>query len=339
MKGLNKLTTNIQISDIVKQFGLGEVTWTLGENGTIHIHAENESFILHQSNMDNARLKQWERVFRIAHEKQLRSVIPVYPTIEGNLFVQEQQNIFYLTPYIEEIQPCSPADVMSEIGVIHAQSHHTFLIDKNTVLNRYSTYKSKLQANQTNLRQLIDLFEQQRYMSPLGLQICSHFHIVDDAIKKGMEHVDAIIRICKEEEHEHIEWSSSICHNRLSMDNVIKNNHVFVDNWEGSTFENGTMDLTRFLNNEFLRNEFPLDNFVEGLRRYEKTKPMNSIEKHILNIHMLHPVHYLNMISSIHKTKQQNSHLQRVIAIERMFRVLSSGLYVMNTFEQPVISD
>ncbi|HLR14594.1 MAG TPA: hypothetical protein VK144_02130 [Bacillota bacterium] len=333
------MSKNTHITDIVKQFGFDEMAWYSSNDGTLRIHDGKKSFVLCQARMDEEHLKRWETVFRVANEKKIRSIVPIYPTLKGDLYVKDNQRMYYLTPYIEETHSCSPTDVMSEIGVIHAQSNHTFLIEKKTLRKKYSTYKNKLQAKQIELRQLIDLFEQQRYMSPLGLQVCTHFHIVDDAITIGMEHVDAIIRICTEDEHEHVEWSSSICHNRLSMDNVIKNHQIYVKNWEGVTFDNGTTDLVRFLKNEFLRNEFPIDVFVEGLHAYEKNKPFSLIEKHMLHVHLLHPIHYMNMAASIRIPNQKTSHLQSVIALERAFRVISSSLHVLSTYEQPVNSD
>lgn len=82
---------NTHITNIMKQFGFGDITWSRRKDGTIQIQAENKSFVLHQSSMNNERLKNWKAVFPIANKKQIRSVIPIYPTCEGNLYVEDNQ--------------------------------------------------------------------------------------------------------------------------------------------------------------------------------------------------------------------------------------------------------
>src|SRR5699024_1471746 len=146
------------------------------------------------------------------------SVLPVYPTAQGDLYVERSGFVYYLTPYIRAEDSVNIVDFFQTVADIHLKTKRIFLIAKSGLITSFRRYKEELKANHVYVMQTIDLFEQQRYMSPFELQVCSHFHVLDDAFHKSAEHITSLLDLCADDEHKHVEWSSSLCHNRLSTE-------------------------------------------------------------------------------------------------------------------------
>lgn len=303
-------------------------------DGVFFVRDQEASFVLHRSTMDKKQTSQWASVFDEANKHSMASVLPVYPTAQGELYVEENEFVYYLTPYIRAEGSVNIVDLFQAVADIHLKTKRTFLIDKSEIVTSFRLYEEELKAKHLHVRQTIDLFEQQRYMSPFELQVCSHFHVVDDAFHKSAEHITSLLDICADDEHKHVEWSSSLCHNRLSTEHVLKDQEQYITHWEAASMANSMTDIAHLCRNEFHRNEYPLPPFVEGLQAYDEIYELSDVEEHILAIHLLHPLPYVEMLRSYLSARDEKAVISFVMDIERTFRSIANSFFLLQAFEE-----
>lgn len=322
------------LKEIFQAYGIDSSAVLHKKDNIFYIRTETEQFIVHKVSMNEAQLTLWESVFHYANEYKIESILPVYPTVQGDLFVMRKNHVFYLTPHIETVKTKNIVTLFQVVANIHTKTKRTFIIHKRTLMDSFKRYNEEMKSNRLYLRQMIDLFEQQQYMSPMELQVCSHFHVVDDAFELSIHHITGLLELCEKDENKHMEWSSSLCHNRLSMNYVLEKHVQYITSWEAASLANATEDLSLFCRNEFLRNEYPLADFIEGLIKYDEVYALNDVEEHILAIHLLQPLTYVENIRKYVNTREEKSVISSVIEVERIFRGIANSYYLLHEFEQ-----
>src|SRR5699024_5467310 len=111
-----------------------------------------------------------------------------------------------------------------------------------------SEFKKYQYNNKNNLQFLfesVQKFEQNKYMSPFELLVCSQF----TRIEKISDILSSFIERFLDERKEQSSWKLSLCHGCLKKENIIQSNKLFIINWENTHYGNATNDLDIFFNN------------------------------------------------------------------------------------------
>ncbi|MGM8364722.1 hypothetical protein ACLIBG_04470 [Virgibacillus sp. W0181] len=298
------------------------------------INDGSSNFALKKSNLKKDSIKKWVDVLHDANFYNLTSILPVFVSKKGKLYVEIDQEIFYLTPWIEHSQQATIPQIYSVLGKIHHHTKKINKIDLNLVLQQFTTYKSNCDEMHNNLIQHIGNFEKSHYMSPVELQVCTHFHKIDLANSRLKQFIDKYIDEITESE----EWYISLCHGNVKRSHFITNDHTYLINWEETSNDTAIIDLIALFNNENYFHDAPVEQFKQAFTYYMEQNKLSMSELYLLTIHLLHPANYLLHIENYLNDKRKIPTVEQVEALEVAYRKLLYGLdwsyFVENEYEQ-----
>lgn len=322
------------LTKVLHTYAITPLELTRKGTRTFFVRDHSQSYMVRKVEMSIDQRPVWEAVFHDAYRHDLHEILPVYKTNSESLYVAHEHNIYYVTPYVEKDENSTVKEVFTTIGNIHAKTKRIFLIRKDTFISAFEAYEQEIKSMHVYLRQCIDLFEQQHYMSPIELQVCTHFHTVDYAIQQCMTHIASMLNICKRDEKEHIEWATSLCHQMLSSAQLLHGNAQYIKNWEHAAYANATTDIIQLCKKEFTNNTYPLEQYVDGLCAYDDIYNFSDLEFHLLSLHLLDPLPYIKAVQSYVQQPKEKPITSHVIGFERMLRLVSNSAFMLQGFQQ-----
>lgn len=330
---MNRLKNEQTLIDVLQNYHIRPVE--IVQKGRMFIvHTKSQSFTVQIMKENDAQLALWESVFHEANRHQIHTILPVYKTINDVLYVQKGNEYYYVTPYVEKEGTVMMEDLFQTIGDIHQSTKRTIVVPKEKVIEQFKAYLHIIEEKHLYLQQIIDLFEQQHYMSPFELQVCTHFHIVDQAFRQSATHISSLLTRFEEDAHDHIEWAYSLCHNALRIDHFTRSSDIYITNWEHATYANATTDIIQFCQREFRNNRYPIDAFIKGFITYEKAYKLDETEQHLLSMYLLHPIPYVEAVQSYVAQPRKDAVISHVIALERIFRSVSNGYFMLHEVDR-----
>ncbi|MBP1968808.1 spore coat protein YsxE [Virgibacillus natechei] len=280
-------------------------------------------YALKSSLLSKESVSNWENVYHLAFSKQVSTVLPVYLTKNGNLYVEMDQTIFYLTPWIETEQTKSSSQVIDyfykSIGTVHAKTKQSQSISTGNLTSDFNTYKRFCEITQRDLLKFVEQFEQNRYMSPFELLVCTHYRDIEFALKEINRRIDQFI----EEQEQEITWNYSLCHGNLNFSHT-RNTHLI--NWENSFFDNAVVDLALFFKQEVSFYDQPINLFMEQFSTYYNENKLSQNELYLLTIHLLNPSDYVKLIQQYVTNGSKDSMVNQVINLQHAYRQILFGL-------------
>lgn len=297
-------------------------------------------YALKSSLLSKESVSNWENVYHLAFSKQVSPVLPVYLTKNGNLYVEMDQTIFYLTPWIETEQTKSSSQVIDQfyksIGTVHAKTKQSQSISTENLTSDFNTYKRFCELTQRDLLKFVEQFEQNRYMSPFELLVCTHYRDMEFALKEINRRIDQF----SEEQEQEITWSYSLCHGNLNFSHT-RNSHLI--NWENSFFDNAVVDLALFFKQEVSFYDQPINLFMEQFSTYYNENKLSQNELYLLTIHLLNPSDYVKLIQQYVSNRSKDSMVNQVIKLQHGYRQVLFGLqwsqYVEKEYETYSMGD
>lgn len=297
-------------------------------------------YALKKSLLTKESLADWENVYHIAFSQNVAAILPVYLTKNGNLYMEMNQTIFYLTPWVEtpDTEQYSQliGNLYKNMGTVHAKTKQTQTISTERLIREFTTYKAFCEHTMNELFAFVEQFERNRFMSPFELLICTHYRDLEFALKEITKRIDQLI----DEQEEEITWNVSLCHGHLRFSHTL-GSHVI--NWENAYYENAVMDLAAFFKQEVSYYDRPVDALMEKFSTYNHENKLNQNELHLLIIHLLNPTNYLKIVQQYDGNPYTDTMVNRVRKLQHSHRQLLFGLqfsnYVETEYETSILDD
>lgn len=281
-----------------------------------------------KSSLTQKQLEKWRHVYHQAFENNIVEILPIYLTNDSDFCINFNQQMYYLSPWInsEEIHT---EHIYECIGRIHAKTKSIQTIQIEEFKQQsFINYKNVCLNRQKRLLSYVETFEQERYMSPFGLQVCTHFRDLEIVFKKVIASLDNII-----DKREPIEWSNSLCHGQFSCSHILKEKQTYIINWEKASYMNATTDLIHFFKEEIKFYDSPEEDFLNLFPKYLKQNKLNMDELMILSIYLLNPLNYINVIEQYMNQANSKSTIHMVQTLEHLYRQLLFGLKMTKLIE------
>lgn len=295
-------------------------------------------YALKKSMLTTKTIAEWEHVYSEAAHNEFKSIVPVYMTKHNQLFVQQHNQIYYLSPWIvtekEELEKLFEA-----IGNIHFKTKYEQKIDQKSLIKSFKEYQSICNQHHKTLLQYVEYFEAQHFMAPVELQVCTHFRDIELSIRHLLKRIEKFI----EAEKEHDGWSFSLCHGKLTRDHVLSTlNEQYIINWESSSYNYPIFDLVFFFQHEMKKYHMSSEEMFTGFSAYMKQNKLTGNELNLLLIYLLDCTTYLNQVEQYTQNKSDSMiHLTR--DLQQQYRVIRFGIglskYVEQQYEQLPLDD
>ncbi|GAB3050148.1 phosphotransferase [Virgibacillus ainsalahensis] len=303
----------------------------------------HREYALKQSLLSEGTVANWENVYHAAFSQNISSILPVYQTQKGNLYVEMDQSIFYLTPWIEASAAQNRKQIIENlyqsIGNVHAKTKKSVSVSTENLASEFNTFKAFCENTHRDIFSYVQQFEKNRYMSPFELLVCTHYRDLEYATKEIKKRIDQLTN----KKEEKTQWNYSLCHGNLKFSHLLHGNQSFLINWENAYYDNAVMDLASFLNNETLYYDQPGELLIEMFSTYYKENELTKDEFYLLIIYLLNPANYLKTVQQYVNNTTHDTMINRIIKLQHAYRRLLFGLhwsrYVEEEYESITLED
>ncbi|WP_077327244.1 phosphotransferase [Virgibacillus siamensis] len=277
-------------------------------------------------------LPVFEEVYRRAAKHTITSILPVYLTRHAGLYTEQNGQIYYVTPWISDDVNNNEQVIQSiykSIADTHAKTKKVSHMDTSPVIEKFANYQKRCAAKQNKLLESVELFEQRRYMSPLELQVCTHFHILNDAFAE----LDRKIGDFNFELGATNKWNVCLCHGNLKSSHILHGDEPYLINWEKASINNAITDLVVFFKHQLCHWYQTSDKLMEHFSVYASRNSLNQAEINLLSLQMLDPQRYITTLDA-YLRGSDDTMTSRTIQLESALRQIKFGLYCSKYLEE-----
>ncbi|WP_077621339.1 phosphotransferase [Sediminibacillus massiliensis] len=291
------------------------------------IHTPTDTFALKRSRLHPQSLSNWRSAYQNANKYRFDSIVPVYLTNDGEIYLEFQQDFYYLSPWIEQVASDEPKhDIEAfyhEISYIHQQTKQERKLPDNFLEQSVLKEKENVFSGQAQLLESVETFEQRRYMSPFELQVCTHYR----DLLRVYQSLDEWYELYLEDESKSDSANVCLCHGNLRSSHIInRNSKAYFVNWEHSFHGSPMHDLALFYYQDFQYHDSLVDELIQSFYVYEKRYPLLQSERSLLAIYLLNPQPYLNVVNDYQQRTTRKSQPFQLRSLEQSYRRLMNGL-------------
>ncbi|WP_217586861.1 phosphotransferase [Lentibacillus saliphilus] len=327
---------DLRIQSVLKSYHIQPSHITAITDRLFYVEDGRQQYAVKQSRMSPHTALMWRHVYDVAHTKGLKYVLPVFVTKEGMLFERRSNTIYYVTPWLEERSVHEQQRIRSiydAFGYLHETTRQTADVDHTETLEAFVQYEQLLIQKHNRLLQLVTTFEQQHYMSPFQLQVCTHFVHIDIIMNVVLERINTLAEALKTDPAQTV----CLCHGQFEPDHVIYRHQPYIINWEVAHYGHPMQDLADFLHRRGTMHRTDDHLWIEELEAYFKSYTSTHAERVLLSIYLLDPLPYITMVEDEVASPKHVSMLERVQQIEQIFRRLRFGMSLVEQMDQMTI--
>lgn len=322
-----------KIQEVLSSYGIYQATITKISNKVYKIDDGKQQFALKRSELSGEEVSQWEHVFHQADKRKLVSILPAFLTINSSLYQKFDQSIFYLTPWINR-KSSTIESLYRSIGSIHSQTKRSQAIDQENIIQQFNNYKKTCVHTREKLLSYVKKFESHRYMSPIELQVCTHYRDMQQSLKTCIEYVERLI----DEETTSIQWSNSLCHGNLRLSHLLEGEQPYLINWEQARYDYAITDLVRLFTNDIVHYDAPVQMYLDSFNIYMKENHLNHGELLLLIIHLLDVTRYMEIVQAYIENRSQLTMIQQIQKLQTTYRQQKFALKLSRYLEKEFIS-
>lgn len=298
----------------------------------------NRVYALKRSSLTSKSVSNWENVFHQVNAQHNMNILPVYLTKNRKLYEQNGDTIYYLTPWVEGKRQ-SIERLYHCIGNVHAKTKRSRPIDVQSVEHSFHTYKSQCIERHKQLLTYVEQFEENKYLSPFELLVCTHYRDLESVFRKTHKRVDQFIQ----ENHEETVWNYSLCHGDLRFTHFLNGDQTYLINWEKAKYENAIQDLVDFFKCETMVYDAPAESFIKSFTTYMDANELTKQELYLLTAYLLDTADYIKLIEDYVEHTSLNSMVYQIQSLQYSYRQLVFGLhwsdYVDSEYEPTPLDD
>lgn len=321
------------IKKVLFSYGIHPTTITKITGAVYQIDDGQQLYALKKSRLTGENLPTWESTLHQAYDQQLTFVLPVFLTRDSALYKEIDQQFFYLTPWIDG-KKSTIKHFYRSIGKIHAQTKQPQSVDQEQMINQFRDYKKFCSHMQQKVLTYVKQFENHQYMSPLELQVCTHYRDIELVLRKMSEHIDQFI----DEQTEPPQWNYSLCHGNLRLSHLLEADQMYMINWEKASQEFAVMDLVQFFKNEVTTYDTPVESMIDSFKVYMKENKLNHSELFLLIIHLLDPTNYIEIVEQYVRRTSKLTMINQTKKLQITYRQLLFALQLSRYIEKEFTS-
>jgi spore coat protein YsxE len=243
-------------------------------NKAIKIYTGNQYIVLKRSNKQPFAC--FPTVYKLAKEKQLDSIIPIYLTKYHSFGVQDGKTQYYIMPWIKEkmddINTPRFPQIFKEIGHIHQKTGLERKVNPEQFEPWIFEQKSRVKKFFHTYEKWISAYEVQEFISPAELLLLHLYPQVRELCQSLEYWYDQWLENLQEEKV--IRYS--LCHGAFFPEHVlIHEQGIFFLNWEKAYFSQPINDLVQYIGRVCPKSDVNMDLLWQGVQTYQTAYSMS----------------------------------------------------------------
>lgn len=308
------------------------VTPLLVENITdrvIRIDDGKQLYALKRSDMTEQNVQMLEYTYKQANDKKLQFILPLYLTDTNQILTRVNGNYYYLTPWVSPHEPVLK-HALHTIGTLHQKTSETYHLNSDSFKDSWKDYQVYCQTNAQRHLTYVEQFEKEHYMSPIGLQVCTHFRHLELTFKILEEQIGQLL----EEVNTQTESTYCLCHGQLKPSLMLGEKDIIMLNWEKAELGHAAIDIASYLKQHIIDEEEPFDRYINAFDYYMKENKLTKQELRLLIIHLLDPTRYMSIIDEATNNHKDQSMIRQVQQLQQIYRQLLFGIKFTKSIQE-----
>lgn len=276
---------------------------------------------------------------RFLSEKGFTNYAPVYHASDGEYFLSDGQNQYYLMPWLDSSEQKGEENdhyhqMFQTLALMHQKTVREENIAEDIIESHYNALSGRWEQERDMLDTFLTQSEAKWYMSPLELQYCTYYHHVLRAHEFAAKQLEEWQELMKEKETTRI----SLIHGNVSQSHFLfdhERNGYFIS-LENSQFSTPVQDLVQFYQRSF--NTYPIarNDRYEWYQMYQKHFPYTKEEKKLMLAYLAYPQNFIKQITRYVKSgerRDERNELQFVKNLQQTHWLVSNTEYFVSQLQ------
>ena len=160
-------------------------------------------------------------------------------------------------------------DLTDLLSLLHSKTTHYKIVTEDDYKKIYEDLSNNLEYLKEYYTDLISIIDSKVFMSPSEYLLARNISFIFSSIENDKEEVNIFLK----ETLDLNKMRISVVHNNINISHYIRDNKNYLISWDKSKIDIPIFDLYNLYNNHCL--DF---DFIEILKRYEKTYPLKKYE-------------------------------------------------------------
>ncbi|MCD5323747.1 MULTISPECIES: phosphotransferase [Pontibacillus] len=326
---------NQEVVDVLSFYGLTAYEMEQYSDKVTKAYTPVGPVAVKRSEMDERTLHHWLETYRQIENYQFQHVMPLYMAANKELYVSYGDHIYYVMPWMDtpnrDTPPYPFEQLYRTIGKMHKRTLHTEVVKREDYEERMNNRKTQLQQYRESLAKWVQTFEEHHYMSPVELQICTHYRDLDKVCEISMDWCDRFLDDLEEDK----QVRTALIHGNVKPSHFLyDDSKPYLLNWERSKTYYPAYDITTYFYHVLRYHDAPVDQLISTFSYYEEQLPLLNSERCLLALFLLNPESYIRQIESYVNDSQAIGQPFLVQKFERSYYVLRHALDVQEQIEQ-----
>lgn len=263
--------------------------------------------------------------------------VPVYHTNDGRYLVKEEEDYYYLTPWIGKKNRGNDQQeqyslLFKTLGQLHRATEDYKPQDKSIYEDHYEYLTATWQAEREYLESIIESYEKKWYMSPFELLFCSLYH----QALRAHEFATKIIEDWYKEVEDSNEVRVVMNHGKPSIHHFVCDEQSvgYLLSLEHSYYASPTRDLVDFFKTSM--NTYPLnvENRFQWWKSYQKEFPWNKDENLLFLAYLAYPKQVIDIVIQYESNESKVNQLTQVARLQKSFWLMNNIEYFITKVQE-----
>lgn len=329
---LQKYIPILRLYDLVPKFveEYGKVT---------KVYTEQGIFALKKLENDQRGQNGLLRNMHSLSEGGFRGIMPLYYTRDGRFFVYEQEQGYYLMPWLEQTDIASEENnhfytMFSYLGKLHKATQKEKDFSAEEIEKQYEQLIEQWEREKEILDTFIEKCEQKWYMSPFELYFCSYYHQTVRSHEFAVKALDEWYHVVKEKK----KTRTVMVHGDLSSQHFLvdKQRNGYFLSLEKAHEATPMYDLVQFYYRAL--NTYPTQRTerFEWFLEYEKVFPLHKEEKKLMISYLAYPQHMIALVKKYINEELNKNELKQTGRLQKISWLMNNLEHLVSRIHQDI---
>lgn len=304
-------------------------------SGNIHkIYSNKGGFILKK--IDPHQGIDFIKYVQTLYQKGFNRIVPIYPTVDGRYAVLDNQELYYLMPWLpneeKEERTERQKQLFRELARLHTISVKEIPVKKEERTEHFEKTIQELDREEEFLLDAIETCERKIYMSPFELMFCTYYHDLNQALKFSKRKLEEWYEATKDLEKVRV----AVNHGKLSNDHFVYNEkgYGYFINFENAHIGLPSHDVLPFLAKSLRGYPKQAEEIVEYIYMYFKYFPFKDDEMALFLSYFAHPGTVMKTAERFFQEGKNRNERKAVQKLQRDYWQLKNTEYIVMRIDE-----
>ncbi|MEI5905661.1 spore coat protein YsxE [Bacillus spongiae] len=275
------------------------------------------------------------RAIQYIYQRGYNRIVPVYPTMDGRYAVWDENELFYLMPWLineeKENRYEKHQKLFRELARFHHLTSNEQPINVEERTEHYEMMTEKWDKQREFLTEFLDRCEKKVYMSPFELQFCTYYNEISQSIHFARRKLDSWYEQTKEND----KVRTVIIHGKLSTEHFLYDERGmgYFSNLEEIRTASPFHDLIPFLSRTLHTYPKMNDECVDWLVTYFQHFPYREEETLLFLGYLAYPSLTMRVLEQYYHREKKNE-AKYVKKLQHQYWGLKNTEYIVMKMEE-----